>query len=153
MLGNRDVGRPTRRTDTTRDGADHSAVPGVNTVPGMPPVIDPRNLYSETAADKINPAWASQPLRAYVPNGLSNDVTVIDVATKQVIGTFPAGHRTSTRRAVVRRIDVVGAQQPELLPHTHRSDTGTPGRLNTSTIRTTSTSRPTEPRQSSWPKR
>ena len=78
-------------TATTSAAPTTAAVPGVNTVPGMPPVIDPKNLYSETAADKINPAWASQPLRAYVPNGLSNDVTVIDVATKQVIGTFPAG--------------------------------------------------------------
>ncbi len=63
----------------------------MNTVPGMPPVVDPSNLYSETTAAHVNPMWAAQPLRAYVPNGLSNDVTVIDVATKQVVGTFPAG--------------------------------------------------------------
>ena len=106
---------------TTSPPPTTSAPPGVNTVPGMPPVIDPKNLYSETAADKINPAWAGQPLRAYVPNGLSNDVTVIDVATKQVIGTFPAGIEPQHVVPVVRRIDVVGAQQPELLAHPHRS--------------------------------
>ena len=27
----------------------------VETVPGMPPVVDPRNLYSETAAGKLAP--------------------------------------------------------------------------------------------------
>ena len=34
----------------------------------------------------------------------------------------PGRDRTAARRAVVRRIDAVGAQQPELLPHTDRSD-------------------------------
>lgn len=78
---------PTASVPTT---TAHTA-PVIDTVAGMPPVLDPRDLYSETTADKVNPAWAGQPLRAYVPNGLSNDVTVIDVASKQVIGTFPAG--------------------------------------------------------------
>jgi YVTN family beta-propeller protein len=86
---------PQRAADTTPTTAAPSPTPStaamVNVVPGMPPVLDPHNLYSETTADKINPAWAAQPLRAYVPNGLSNDVTVIDVATKQVVATFPAG--------------------------------------------------------------
>jgi YVTN family beta-propeller protein len=63
--------------------------PVVDTVPGMPPVLDPTNLYSETAAGKLQPGLAGVPLRVYVPNGRSDDVTVIDVATKQVIDTFP----------------------------------------------------------------
>ncbi|MCU0267996.1 MAG: hypothetical protein MUF83_05045 [Acidimicrobiales bacterium] len=62
----------------------------VGTVEGMPPVPDPTNLYSETGVDDLSPSLADVPLRAYVPNGLSNDVTVIDVATKQVLGTSPA---------------------------------------------------------------
>ena len=33
----------------------------VVTVPGMPPVVDARNLYSETAAGKISPALATRP--------------------------------------------------------------------------------------------
>ena len=86
-----DRGQSSDTTPVTTTQPTTTAGAIVNTVPGMPPVIDPHNLYSEAAADKINPAWADQPLRAYVPNGLSNDVTVIDVATKQVIGTFPAG--------------------------------------------------------------
>ncbi|WP_334144272.1 YVTN family beta-propeller repeat protein [Rhabdothermincola sp.] len=85
-------------TTTPADGSStivpHPAGTGaspteIDTVPGMPPVVDPANLYSETTAGKLQPWLAGVPLRVYVPNGRSNDVTVIDVATKQVIDTFP----------------------------------------------------------------
>ena len=39
-------------------------VAAVETVPGMPPVIDPANLYSETTADKLSPTAA----KALPPN-------------------------------------------------------------------------------------
>ncbi len=60
-------------------------------LPGMPPVLDPRNLYSETAVGKMNPATAGQLSRIYVPNSGSNTVDVIDPATFQVVGHFPVG--------------------------------------------------------------
>lgn len=87
---------PTGSTGAAPSGEPTTAstaatLPPVATVPGMPPVVDPANLYSETGVAGLDPALADVPLRAYVPNGLSNDVTVIDVATKQVIGTFPGG--------------------------------------------------------------
>src|SRR5438093_8547290 len=63
----------------------------VETVPGMPPVVDPVNLYSETMADKLSPAVAKALPRVYVPNLKSNDVTVIDPATLKVIDRFPVG--------------------------------------------------------------
>jgi len=66
-------------------------VAAIETVPGMPPVIDPANLYSETAADKLSPAAAKALPRVYVPNLQSNDVTVIDPATLKVIDRFPVG--------------------------------------------------------------
>ena len=50
----------------------------VPTVPGMPPVPDPRNVYSETAAGKFAPAVAGARERIYVPNLRSNDVYVVD---------------------------------------------------------------------------
>ena len=31
---------------------------GIDTLPGMPPVVDPGNLYSEIAAGKFSPAVA-----------------------------------------------------------------------------------------------
>ena len=63
----------------------------VETVPGMPPVPDPTNLYSETRSDKMSPAVAGALSRIYVPNRRGNDVTVIDPATMKVVGTFPVG--------------------------------------------------------------
>jgi len=63
----------------------------VATVPGMPPVTDPANLYSETAASKLSPAVAGDLPRVYVPNRISGDVTVIDPATFKVVNTFKVG--------------------------------------------------------------
>ncbi len=66
-------------------------VAAIETVPGMPPVIDPANLYSETTADKLSSTVAKALPRVYVPNLKSNDVTVIDPATLKVIDRFPVG--------------------------------------------------------------
>ncbi len=63
----------------------------VQTVPGMPPVVDAANLYSETDAGKFSPAVAGALPRVYVPNRASNDVYVIDPATLKVIDRFPVG--------------------------------------------------------------
>ena len=63
----------------------------VNTVPGMPPVPDPNNLYSETGADRLSPAVAGALERVYVPNRSANTVSVIDPATLKVVKTFPVG--------------------------------------------------------------
>ena len=69
-----------------------AAVPSIVTVPGMPPVVDPRNLYSETAAGKMNPAIAGDLPRVYVPNLRGNDVYVIDPATMKVVDKFKVGY-------------------------------------------------------------
>ena len=63
----------------------------VATVPGMPPVVDPSNLYSETMPDKVSPALATVPARVYVPHLKSNDVYVIDPATLAVVDRFKVG--------------------------------------------------------------
>jgi len=63
----------------------------IETVPGMPPVVDPANLYGETTADKLSPVAAKALPRVYVPNLQSNDVTVIDPATLKVVDRFPVG--------------------------------------------------------------
>jgi YVTN family beta-propeller protein len=63
----------------------------VETVPGMPPVVDPRNLYSETGADKLSVRVTQALPRVYVPNRRSNDVYVIDPATFQVVDRFRVG--------------------------------------------------------------
>jgi len=63
----------------------------IETVPGMPPVTDPTNLYSETTAAKLSPALANVPARVYVPNVKSDEVHVIDPVTFKVIDRFKVG--------------------------------------------------------------
>jgi len=63
----------------------------VVTVPGMAPVPDPKNLYSETGAGRMSPAVAGALERVYVPNRSGNNVSVIDPATLKVIDTFKVG--------------------------------------------------------------
>ena len=72
-------------------GQGTAALPAVVTVPGMPPVADPRNLYSETGAGKMAPAVAGDLPRVYVPHVKSNDVYVIDPATMKVVDKFKVG--------------------------------------------------------------
>ena len=71
--------------------AGPAAARAVQTVPGMPPVADPTNLYSETAADRLSPAVAGALSRVYVPNRISGDVYVIDPATLKVVDRFKVG--------------------------------------------------------------
>jgi YVTN family beta-propeller protein len=68
-----------------------SASKTIQTVPGMPRVVDPNNLYSETQSDKLSPVVAKHLSRVYVPNRSSNDVWVIDPATLKVVDKFRVG--------------------------------------------------------------
>ncbi|KVS22094.1 YncE family protein [Burkholderia vietnamiensis] len=68
------------------------ATPTITTAPGMPPVVNPQNLYSEAAAGRMSPAVAGALPRIYVPNLRSNDVYVLDPATYKVIDKFPVGY-------------------------------------------------------------
>jgi YVTN family beta-propeller protein len=65
------------------------APPPVEAMPGMPAVVDPRNLYSETS--RMSPAVAGALPRVYVPNVKSNEVHVIDPATLKVVDRFKVG--------------------------------------------------------------
>lgn len=61
-------------------------------VPGtMPPVVDATNVYSETVTEKMRPDIAMALPRVYVPNRRSNDVSVIDPNTLQVIDRYKVG--------------------------------------------------------------
>jgi YVTN family beta-propeller protein len=63
----------------------------IETVPGMPPVSDARNLYSETAAGRISAAVREDLERIYVPNLRSGDVYVIDPSAMKVVDRFRVG--------------------------------------------------------------
>jgi YVTN family beta-propeller protein len=61
------------------------------TYPGMPPVPDPANVYSETGSEHMSAAVAGALARVFVPHVTSSDVYVIDPATLKVINRFPVG--------------------------------------------------------------
>ena len=70
---------------------DQTVTAQVTTVPGMPPVVDARNLYSETGATHMSAVVRGHLERVYVPNLRSNDVYVIDPATLKVVDRFKVG--------------------------------------------------------------
>jgi YVTN family beta-propeller protein len=67
------------------------AARSIQTVPGMPPVVDANNLYSETRSVKLSPVVAKHLSRVYVPNRSSNDVWVIDPESLKVVDKFKVG--------------------------------------------------------------
>jgi YVTN family beta-propeller protein len=77
-------------------GAQQAVAPAtppaaIATVPGMAPVPDPKNLYSETATGKMSANVAGALERIYVPNHMAHTVSVIDPATLKVTHTFKVG--------------------------------------------------------------
>jgi len=63
----------------------------VHTVPGMPPVVNPDDIYSETRQDHFSPVVKDDLYRVYVPNLRGNSVSVIDPQTLKVLKTFKVG--------------------------------------------------------------
>ncbi len=85
---------------STRGGAEPAkaeparataATPPQDSLPGMPPVIDPKNIYSEDTVGKLSPVVKDFPSRVYVPNSGSNTVDVIDPKTFKIVDHFAAG--------------------------------------------------------------
>lgn len=62
-----------------------------NALPGMPPVVNPANIYSEAGPGRLSPVAARALPRVYVPNRQSNDVWVLDPATFRVVDRFRVG--------------------------------------------------------------
>lgn len=82
---------PASAPGASASAAAVAAPAGVTTVPGMPPVVDARNLYSEVSAGKISPALRDDLERIYVPNLRSNDVYVVDPHAMKVVDRFKVG--------------------------------------------------------------
>ncbi|MBP0457100.1 YVTN family beta-propeller repeat protein [Streptomyces montanisoli] len=66
--------------------------PGQDLLPGMPPPLDPHDLYAADRPGRLSPVVKDFPSRVYVPNTKSDTVSVIDPATYKVIATLPVGH-------------------------------------------------------------
>ncbi|MFI9625590.1 hypothetical protein [Streptomyces sp. NPDC052042] len=62
-------------------------------LPGMPPVLDPEDIYAADRPGKLSPVVKDFPSRVYVPNTNSNTVSVIDPATYKVIRTIKVGRQ------------------------------------------------------------
>src|SRR5579883_2025360 len=63
------------------------------TLPGMPRVLNPNDIYSEARPGNLSPAVKGFPERVYVPNSGSNTVDVIDPHTFQIVGHFKVGRQ------------------------------------------------------------
>ena len=60
-------------------------------LPGMPPPLDPNDVWAADTPNNLAPAAKDALYRVYVPNTLSNTVTVIDPTTYRVVDTLPVG--------------------------------------------------------------
>src|SRR3974390_32638 len=76
-----------RQPSSTREGN----APVEAALPGMPPISDPRDIYSEARAGMLSPVVRGFPDRVYVPNSGSNTVDVIDPHTFKIIKHFDVG--------------------------------------------------------------
>ncbi len=72
--------------------ASPSATPSASpTVEPTPTATPPGGVYAGTVAGVLDPSVADLPPRVYVPNELTNDVTVIDPVTLTVTDRFAVG--------------------------------------------------------------
>ncbi len=62
-------------------------------LPGMPPVLDANDIYSETRPGQLSPVVRDFPRRVYVPNSGSNTVDVIDPETYKIVDHFRVGRQ------------------------------------------------------------
>jgi DNA-binding beta-propeller fold protein YncE len=60
----------------------------ISVLPGMPPVLDPNNVYSADGPGMVSPVASSFPARVYVPNSKSDTVDIIDPQTYKIVGHF-----------------------------------------------------------------
>jgi YVTN family beta-propeller protein len=72
-------------------GQTSAADAQVTTVQGMPPVLNPHNIFSETTSGQVAPEIAHDLQRIYVPNLRSDAVYVIDPSTFRVVDRFSVG--------------------------------------------------------------
>ncbi len=65
--------------------------PAASSHNGVPPLLDPHDVYAADRPGRLAPPVRAFPSRVYVPNSESNTVSVIDPRTYKVIDEFPVG--------------------------------------------------------------
>ncbi|WFB11905.1 YncE family protein [Streptomyces sp. LX-29] len=88
-----DERRAEQRQPRTAPKAEPEAARDPRLLPGMPPPLDPKDLYAADRPGRLSPVVRDFPERVYVPNTLSDTVSVIDPRTFKVIETIPVGHQ------------------------------------------------------------
>jgi YVTN family beta-propeller protein len=116
-------------TATRAAGRDTTgSVAGLGLLPGMPPLLDPQDVYAADRPGRLSPRVRDDPALAYVPNSRSNTVAVIDQRTHQVVRQFRTGAEPQhvTPSWDLRTLWVGNDQANTLTPV--NPHTGTPGR-------------------------
>ncbi len=62
-------------------------------LPGMPPVLDPLDIYAADHPNLLDPAVAKFPSYVYVPNSGSNTVDIIDPKTFKIVKNYRVGRQ------------------------------------------------------------
>jgi YVTN family beta-propeller protein len=63
----------------------------VQAVTGIPPLLNPKDVYAADRAGLLSPVVRNIPSRVYVPNSMSNTVDVIDPTTYKIVDHFTVG--------------------------------------------------------------
>jgi DNA-binding beta-propeller fold protein YncE len=72
---------------------DQSSSASTRALPGMPPVLDPADVYAADRPGRLSPAVRRFPARVYVPNSRDGTVDVLDPRTFRHLGRFRVGRQ------------------------------------------------------------
>jgi YVTN family beta-propeller protein len=123
--GHRTQPRPSAGVTSTAP-ASHGG--GTAPLAGMPPLLDPNDVYAADRPGMLSPVVKHDPALVYVPNSGSDTVDVIDQRTGKVIAHFPVGDEPQhvTPSWDLRRLWVGNDRGNSLTPIDPR--TGKPGK-------------------------
>ncbi|TMK86733.1 MAG: YncE family protein, partial [Actinobacteria bacterium] len=92
--GGRRHTRADRTTTSPPETSTTTSVPvGLGPLPGMPPVLDPNDVYAADRPGQLSAEVKDFRSLVYVPNSESNTVDVIDPATFKVVEHFSVGRQ------------------------------------------------------------
>jgi hypothetical protein len=85
LQGGTGASRPSHGPDASKGMSPAGALPG------MPPPLDPNDVYAADRPGRLSPAVRRFPARVYVPNSQSDTVDVIDQRTYRIVRHFATG--------------------------------------------------------------
>ncbi|WP_234544319.1 YncE family protein [Streptomyces shenzhenensis] len=91
--GSESPGTPAAGTTAAVQPPAKKAEPVADGLPGMPPVLDPKDVYAADRPGNLSPVVKGFPSLVYVPNTNSDTVSVIDPKTYRVTGTIRVGRQ------------------------------------------------------------